>query len=171
MLHHALAVAMIFLCYLCSLFTFGITILITSDFSDMFLNLGKFIRDMNFKRHKSVSDLVFVCVMLTWGYLRGVVVCGCLMLGCFKVFYSLFTHDTTFFNPIVQSFVFDFKWYYMIKIALISTLVLLNLYWMYIIMQIAYNRVVRKDKNFTNTQHGEKFNKKYIDSKEGDKNK
>ena len=171
MLHHALAVVMIFLCYLCSLFTFGITILITSDFSDMFLNMAKFVRDVNFMRHTKLGDYLFVCVLATWGYLRGVVICGCLMLGCIKVLYSLMTHDMTNFNPIVASFIFDFKWYYVIKISLVTILVLLNLYWMYIIMQISYNRIIRKDKNFTNTTHGEKFNKKYIDAKEGTKNK
>lgn len=156
MLHHCLAVALIVLCYLSSLFTFGITILLTSDFSDIFLDLTKFIRDTSVLVKYKVADYSFAIMVLSWLYLRGFVISGCLLFGSFVNFYGLIMKDPSYFNPVALAFVYKFKFYYIVKLSLISILIVLNLYWTMVMLKITYNRVVYKDTNFTNHEHGEK---------------
>lgn len=157
MLHHLLAVFMTFLSYLAMLFPFGITVFLTSDITDAFLNLTKVSRDLKF--YKSFSDYAFATVILSWGFFRGVVMCTCIISSCIirlLEIAGLRSHEEW---TVGHKISLELLPYYMIVIVLLLALAVLNLYWIYIIVTIAYNRVVKKDTNLTNVQHGEKSKK------------
>lgn len=156
MLHHLLATFMIILCYLTGLFTYGITILIIADLTDMPLNFSKFCRDMKVFSGKWAIDVLFLVILFSWLYFRGFVITYCVMKGCFTVAYYIYTRKGDWFNPIARQFIHEFFYYYMAKIFMILILVVLNMYWCYLIVTLAVNRIFKKDTQFTNKQWGEK---------------
>lgn len=162
-LHHLITVAMIMLCYLCGFFPFGLTVLICSDVSDLVLSFCKFTRDMGIGREYRLSDIAFSVLVVVWTYLRVFVMAGCVLFGCGKASYMMATNQMEIFNkPCKQFFQEKYAYYYQVKVFLILLLCLLNLYWTFLIMKIAFNRVFKKDTNFAIQSHGEKMQAKTV---------
>lgn len=158
-LHHVITVAMIMLCYLCGFFPFGLTVLICSDVSDIVLAFCKFTRDMGIGRRFQLSDFAFGFLVVVWIYLRVFVMTCCVLFGCGKASYMMASNKLDFFNHTSRQFFREkYIYYYQVKVFLILLLCLLNLYWSFLILKIAYNRVINKDIKFAITSHGEKMN-------------
>lgn len=155
-LHHILATIMIFLCYISNTFPFGVTILFVADFTDLPLNFTKFSRDMKFLPKTKFVDILFVWTISSWIYFRGVVMGACVMKGCFTAIYHIAINDTEWFNPVGRATIFSLLPHFIAKTGMEMILVALNMYWIYLLVMVAYNRVVNKDSNFTNKNWGEK---------------
>lgn len=159
MLHHFLAVSLITVCYLASLYSLGITILLIADITDFFLSVAKFVRDTRIGHQYRAADLAFLLIVVSWSYLRGVVMSGCIISGCVMAGYRVAIGDLSWTNTVSRAFVVDHPVYCWLPFLLVSILCVLNFYWIFIIFHIAFRRLFKKDTNFTNTEHGEKLYK------------
>lgn len=155
-LHHCLAIIMIFLCYISNTFPFGVTILFVADFTDMPLNMAKFSRDMKILPKTHIREIIFGWTVVSWLYFRGVVMGFCVMKGCFTAMYHIFTYDKAWFNKIARETIFPLLPHFIAKTGMEIILLLLNFYWIYLLLKIAYNRIVNNDTNFANKNWGEK---------------
>ena len=159
-LHHLITVAMIMLCYLCSFFPFGLTVLISCDISDFILSFSKFVRDIGIGKNHYLQEISFVFLVASWLYTRFFVMTFCVLSACGTATYMIFTDQLEFFNKPCQVFFKEkYAYYYQVKVFLIFLLCILNLYWTGLILRIAYNRVIKKDTNFAIQSHGEKLRK------------
>lgn len=157
LLHHMITIAMISMSYLCGFFPFGVTVLVCCDLSDFFMALCKFIRDIGFGKGTGFIEAMFGVMVCSWIYTRFYVMGFCMLSGLGKVNYMIMTDQFEFFNKPCQLFFREkYAYYYQVKVFLIFLLCLLNMWWIYLIMKIAFNRVFKDDKNFSVKEYGEK---------------
>lgn len=160
MLHHYLATVMVLLAFLSGFHATGVLVLIVSDLTDTFLNWGKFFRTTGLPFEplaRRLTDFSFVMTFISWILLRGIVLPRCVSLSCFGFLNALLGIEKDSLNPIAQLFISPrFAAFFAIKIGLFVVLILMNYYWVYLIVVIAYNRLTDKEKTFANSQWAEK---------------
>lgn len=157
MLHHFLATVLVALCYYCSFFSYGVTILVASDITDILLDFGKSNRDLKFIPSSTFETCLYLIMVVAWFFLRMYIVPVCLVYSSLLLAYNLYYRNYDYFNKYSRLFVDDFFELYLVKIFLLGILVILNIYWSYLILRIGYNRLFKKDLNFTNVGHGETY--------------
>jgi hypothetical protein len=83
LVHHFATVLSILFCYFTNFEEFGPFILIASDISDAFLNIGKVVRDVtDFKGVR--ADIMFGVAMSTWFVSRNMFLMSCFAGGSLK---------------------------------------------------------------------------------------
>lgn len=157
MLHHILAVGLTICCYTSGYFNYGISFLLVSDLSDFWLNAGKANRDLFFNG-PWLTDLFFVPVLASWGYFRGYFIPWCVLGSCYKALWNYSMKNVEVWEHAAlrdnASIIVPF---YTVKVILLSVLGLLNLYWVSIIIKMAFARIFLKRKSYANVTHGDKL--------------
>lgn len=160
MLHHILAVGLIILCYTSGFFNYGISFLMIADGTDFFLNIAKAERDLvifqigNFR----IIDILFAGLALSWTWFRAVVLPGCVLRSCYIALWKIIKGEMGYFeHPAVRHYLPRFVAFYALKVLLLSILGILNFYWVFIILKIAFGRVFLKRKSYANTTHGDEL--------------
>lgn len=156
MLHHLLAVGLTICSYTLGAFNYGISFLLVSDLSDFWLNAGKVIRDLF--NGSLLTDLFFLPILASWGYFRGYFIPWCVLGSCYKALWIYSTKNIVVFElpALVENSNLLAPFYFMIVI-LLSILGLLNLYWVSIIIKMAFARIFLKRKSYANVNHGDKL--------------
>ena len=150
---------MISLSYLCAFYPFGMTVLLVSDISDCLLDCGKFVRDCGIKKFH-LLEVIFVTLVFVWNYTRILVLNFCVLKACVKASYMIFTGRLDYFPwPVSHVLSLKYGYYYQVKVFLIFLLCLLNVWWSYLLVRIAYNKILRKDVSYAIHAHGEKGKK------------
>lgn len=130
--HHAVTMALIFLSYRFHFAAMGLAVFITMDVSDFFLAASKILNYM----HSPFTGPFFLVFMAVWIYLRHYL--------NLRILYSVLTEFATV-GP------FDLNWETQqykcwilqgITFALLLALQLVNAYWLFLILRIAYRYVV-----------------------------
>lgn len=65
--HHVITIMLIFLSFYCRHLMFGIPVLLTHDFNDVFLASSRFFRESRFS---ALASVLFLTMMISWGYTR-----------------------------------------------------------------------------------------------------
>ncbi|KAF2026475.1 longevity assurance proteins LAG1/LAC1 [Setomelanomma holmii] len=133
--HHIITIALIWCSYRFHFTYMGIAVYITHDISDFFLATSKC---LNYIDAPFVGPYFFV-FMLVWGYLRHYI--------NLKLLYSILTDFTTVgpyeLNWDTQQYKCWISQY--ISFTLLALLQLVNLFWFFFILRIAYRFIVYKD--------------------------
>lgn len=130
--HHVVTIMLIFLSFYCRHLMFGIPVILTHDFNDIFLNAARFLRESLYPGSASVF---FLIMMVSWVYTRIWVYCRHIIWGL--VYNALNLTEFTRRYLFMQVFFIP---------ALIG-LLLLNLFWGFQIIRVFVWRFVKKDKN------------------------
>ena len=130
--HHLVTVMLIFLSFYTRHLMFGIPILLTHDFNDIFLNACRFWRESLFPTSASVA---FMIMMISWFYTR-------IFMYAKYVLYGLL------FNMLhLSEFVRRFFFVQLFFVPALLALFILNLFWFFQIFRVFVWRFVKKDKN------------------------
>lgn len=130
--HHLVTVMLIFLSFYTRHLMFGIPILLTHDFNDIFLNAARFWRESVFPTSSSVA---FMIMMISWFYTR-------IFLYSKYILYGLL-YNVLHLNEFVRRFFFVQLFFIPALLALFG----LNLFWFFQIFRVFVWRFVKKDKN------------------------
>jgi len=156
-MHHCLSITMIIYSYSSSTFPFCITILFMSDISDFWLTLARFLRDMKpFVFNWLVETAVFAVTMSFWLYSRVLVVCYCTMRGAIVGYWRIITEQSSLFASQYMYLVYSVCAHFLYILILLSILSGLILYWTFMILEMAYHRIYKKEENFAIRRWGEK---------------
>ncbi|KAH7068419.1 TLC domain-containing protein [Paraphoma chrysanthemicola] len=133
--HHIITIALIWCSYRFHFAYMGIAVYITHDISDFFLATSKC---LNYVDAPFVGPYFFL-FMVIWGYLRHYI--------NLKLLYSILTDFTTVgpyeLNWVTQQYKCWISQY--ISFTLLALLQLVNLFWFFFILRIAYRFIVYKD--------------------------
>lgn len=77
-LHHIATVSAIFMSYFGNQIPGGITVLVAHNVGDIFINLGKFTRDLKLLSSRG-SDLLFVTLFTSWFVPRVLLISSCVL--------------------------------------------------------------------------------------------
>lgn len=161
MLHHILAVGLIVLCYTSGFFNYGITFLMIADGTDFFLNLAKVCRDLKlFQPYDAkIVDCVFLMMIASWAWFRAYVLPWCVLRSCYIALFKVLQGEEKqfFHHPAISKFISTLVVAYAMKVLLLSILGVLNFYWVFIMLKMAYGRVFLQRKSYPNTTHGDEL--------------
>lgn len=117
--HHVVTIMLIFLSFYCRHLMFGIPVLLTHDFNDIFLASSRFLRESRFTNTASV---LFLIMMASWGYTRLYVYYRHIVWGVFWAAFNLteFTRRylfmQVFFIPgLLGLFILNILWFFQIN--------------------------------------------------------
>lgn len=130
--HHLVTILMIFLSYVTGHQRYGVTVLLTHDLNDVFLNLSRFLRESVFPQFAS---FFFLMLAGTWLYSR-------IYLFAKYVLFGLYFNAVNL-QPLIHRFIFLHYFY----VPALVSLFVLNLFWLFQIVRIFLFRFVKKDKN------------------------
>ena len=159
-LHHCLAQILCIFCYSTSVFQFGIALLFVSDLSDTFMTSVRFLRDMKFQVPLisiSTFETIIFCIMLFfWTYSRVGVAAYCLFKGAVVGLYHGLNGDAAWFASPNLNQLLHLAPYFLSILVLLLPLICLNLYWTFMVLEIAYHRIFSEEQNFAIRRWGEK---------------
>jgi hypothetical protein len=156
-LHHLCAMAAILFSYYTNQIGFGATILLIHDYGDVFLNLGKFWRDMRILPHMPwIIDIEYVLIFVSWFFPRVVLVSGCVLpAGIYYRHFEVVSND-----PKRIELAKKMQYVDTLQIFLVFVIMLLNFYWSCIIIKTGYNKFCsKKNSTFVIESLGEKSEK------------
>lgn len=130
--HHLMTILMIFLSYVTGHQRYGVTVLLTHDLNDVFLNLSRFLRESVFPQFAS---LFFLMLAGTWLYSR-------IYIFARYILYGLY-YNAVNLQPLIRRFIFLHYFY----VPALVSLFVLNLFWLFQIVRVFLFRFVKKDKN------------------------
>ena len=130
--HHMVTMMMIFLSYMTGHQMYGITVLLTHDLNDIFLNLSRLLRESVFPQFAS---FFFIILAGTWLYTR-------IYIFSKYVLYGLI-YNVLNLPPLIHRFLFLHYFF----IPALFALFVLNLFWLFQIIRVFLFRFVKKDKN------------------------
>lgn len=123
-LHHICAITAILFSYFTNMVAFGATVLLIHDYGDIFLNLGKFMRDLKLSPGWVVDSIYFV-LLLTWSIPRCFIISGCVLpAGFYTRQYNL---------PLAEESLMTIRhmmaWVDLLQIFFVFVIMLLNAWW------------------------------------------
>lgn len=130
--HHTVTIMLIFLSFYCRHLMFGIPVLLTHDFNDIFLNASRFLRESLFP---GWASFFFLIMMVSWVYTRIWVYSRHVIWG---VAYGALN---------LTEFTRRFLFMQVFFIPALLGLLILNLFWAFQIFRVFLWRFVKKDKN------------------------
>lgn len=154
-LHHFCAMAAIIFSYYTNQVPFGATILLAHDYGDIFLNLGKFLKDTKVVPQKIsfIVDIVFVNIFVWWFFPRVVFISACVLPA--GVYYRHFNHT---FDPELTALRDSKALVDALQIFMVFVIMLLNLWWSWVILNIGLQRLKAKNgSEFVVYVQGEKY--------------
>jgi hypothetical protein len=154
-LHHVCAMSAILFSYFTNQVAFGATILLIHDYGDIFLNLGKFLKDTKLTPPKMsfLVDIVYVLLFLTWFFPRVVLISGCVLPA--GIYYRHF--DLKLESPGLKNLADLTTYVDALQIAMVFVIMVLNCYWSFVIIYIGVQRVkAKKGADFVVYSQGEK---------------
>jgi hypothetical protein len=128
LLHHTLTIKLVFLSFFMRHLVFGIPVLLTHDFNDIFLNASRFFRET---RYKSFASFLFVLLMVSWFYSR---IYSFMVEVIFGVYYQT-VYEAEFINKYLYTHLFYGP--------ALSLLYILNVYWGFQILKVAFIRLYK----------------------------
>lgn len=129
--HHVVTIMLIFLSFYCRHLMFGIPVLLTHDFNDIFLNGSRFLRESQYTGSASVLVLI---MLVSWFYTR-------IWIYCKHIGYGLL-YNALNLTPFTRRFLFMQVFF----IPALLGLLLLNLLWFFQIVRVCLWRFIKKDK-------------------------
>lgn len=149
-LHHLCAMSAIIFSYFTNQVAFGATILLIHDYGDIFLNLGKFLRDI--KMMLPLVDIIYLCLFVFWFVPRVYMIVTCVLPA--GIYYRHFDHR---FDPANTNLREQMTLVDSLQIFMVFVIMLLNLYWSYVIVYIGVMRLkANKAAEFVVFSQGEK---------------
>ena len=130
--HHLVTVMLIFLSFYCRHVMFGITVILTHDINDVFLNYCRFLRESVYEKGAS---FFFMITLISWIYTRMYIFARRVIFGILSVLVNLPSD--------IRKYVFL---HYFFCFGLI-TLFILNIFWTFQLLRVFVWRFVKKDKN------------------------
>lgn len=127
--HHFLTIGLIFLSFFMRHLVYGIPILLTHDFNDIFLCSSRFFRET---RYPTLASFLFVLLMISWIYTRIYTYMAEVLYG---IYCNLFED-----NYFLKEFYFTHLFF---PPALVLLLII-NIYWGFQIIRVAVTRFVKK---------------------------
>lgn len=131
-LHHIVAVFLIFFSYLTNQVPVGILVLTTHDPCDIGLYGSRFYNDRKNKKD-IILTFIYGSFTLAWMYLRLFVFPKCVVGQALYAFFTQYIHNPDLMYSI-----------YLYMVTMMSSLVILHLYWFTIIIRIVIQMVVGK---------------------------
>jgi len=155
-LHHFCAMSAIFFSYFTNQVAFGSTILLIHDYGDIFLNLGKFLKDTKITPPKFswLVDIVFVLLFVTWFFPRVVLICGCVLSA------GIYHRQINFILEDPRLAILDSHMRIVdaLQIFMVTVIMILNAYWSYVILNVGIHRIkAKKGQEFVVYTQGEKY--------------
>lgn len=152
-LHHLCAMSAIIFSYFTNQVAFGATILLIHDYGDIFLNLGKFLKDTKLvpSKFSFLVDLVYILIFLSWFGPRVFLTATCVLPA--GVYYRHFDHKV---SPHLEPLRELMHFVDILQIFLVFVIMLLNFYWSYVIVYIGIQRIKSKKADFVVYSQGEK---------------
>jgi hypothetical protein len=147
-LHHVVTTSTTTFAYFVNFEEYALFTLLSHDVSDSILSFAKFARDM------SMSDLVtsamFGILIVSWAVSRLVLAPQCYWIGTQRL---LYWKDP--YGPEYQAAWDSVK--YAVNLVCVKTLllILLNMIWLYWLLQVAYKRTFKGEKGFSSVHEGE----------------
>lgn len=130
--HHTVTIMLIFLSFYCRHLMFGIPVILTHDFNDIFLCGSRFLRESKFV---GSASFLFLIMMVSWFYTR-------IFVYSRHIVYGLF------FNAMnMTEYIRRYLFMQVFFIPALLGLLLLNLFWFFQIFRVFVWRFVKKDKN------------------------
>lgn len=126
-IHHIVASVLIAFSYYHNVFRIGGILLALHDVNDVFLEGSKL---CNYSKENKLSNFLFAFLLLSWIVTR-------ITLYPIKVIFSVY-------SEVFGIIPFDESWYYQVWalfLILLSTILLLNIFWFFLICRIAWNAV------------------------------
>lgn len=154
-LHHFCAMSAIFFSYFTNQVGFGSTILIAHDYGDVFLNFGKFLKDTKVvpPRVSWIVDVVFVVIFVSWFFPRVVLISSCVLPA--GIYYRHFNHK---YNKNYEALRDAMTFVDALQILMVFVIMLLNLYWSWVILNMGYHRIkAKKGQEYVVYVQGEKY--------------
>lgn len=142
--HHFLTILLIALSFFNMHIKFGIPVLLTHDFCDIALNLG---RVCKYTKYKHMSTFFYVILLISWTYGRLYIFTTNIINGMLHCLY------------VPQEWMTKFFFLHVIYIPAVFSLFCLNVYWLIQILNIGYLQLFKKD-----------FNIAYLETKKEDSN-
>lgn len=130
--HHVVTIMLIFLSFYCRHLMFGIPVILTHDFNDIFLNAARFLRESLFP---GAASFFFLVMLISWIYTR-------LWIYCRHVIWGL-VYNALNLTEFTRRYLFMQVFF----IPALIGLLLLNLFWAFQIVRVFVWRFVKKDKN------------------------
>ena len=152
-LHHICAISAIFFSYYTNQIAFGATILLIHDYGDIFLNLGKTVRDQKIlPSYPWILDGIYVLLFVTWFVPRVVLINLCVLpAGIYTRQFALKLED-----PMLDKLRLDMTLVDGVQIFMVFVIMLLNTYWSYVIARSGYNKLMKKGQGYVIHTQGEK---------------
>lgn len=129
--HHVVTIMLIFLSFYCRHLMFGIPVLLTHDFNDIFLSLSRFLRE---SIHSEWASAAFLIMMCSWFYTR-------IWVYCKHIVYGL-VYNALNLTEFTRRFLFMQVFF----IPALLGLLVLNCLWFFQISRVFVWRFVKKDK-------------------------
>jgi TLC domain len=140
-LHHICAITAILFSYFTNQVAFGAVVLLIHDYGDVFLNLGKFVRDFKFAPNWMLN-VIFMLLLLTWMVPRCFMICFCVLpAGIYTRHFNPQLNDDRFTSLQDMMFYVD-----LLQIFFVIVIMLLNAWWSWFILRTAYLRYFAANK-------------------------
>lgn len=147
-LHHVVTTSTTTFAYMSNFEEYALFTLLSHDISDSILNLAKFCRDMSLP--DSLCNPVFLLLILSWFFSRLVLAPQCYWIGSQRL---LYWKDP--YGPEYQGAWDAVKYAVNLVSAKTLLLILLNMIWLYWLLQMGYKRI-KGEKGFTSVHEGER---------------
>lgn len=129
--HHVVTIMLIFLSFYCRHLMFGIPVLLTHDFNDIFLESSRFLRE---SKYPNVASVLFLIMMVSWFYTR-------LWVYSKHILYGLVYNALN-----LTEFTRQFFFMQVFFIPALIGLFILNCFWFFQITRVFLWRFIKKDK-------------------------
>ncbi len=129
--HHVVTIMLIFLSFYCRHLMFGIPVLLTHDFNDIFLESSRFFRE---SKYPHMTSVLFLIMMTSWFYTRIWIYSKYVLYG---LVYNVFN---------LTEFTRQFLFMQVFYIPALIGLFVLNCFWFFQISRVFVWRFVKKDK-------------------------
>jgi len=151
-LHHVVTTSTTTFAYFANFEEYALFTLLSHDISDSILNLAKFCRDMGMS--ETVTSPLFMVLISSWTVTRLILAPQCYWIGTQRL---LYWKDP--YGPEYQGVWDAVK--YAVNLVCVKTLllILLNMIWLYWLLQVAYKRM-NGEKGFTSIHEGERIHQK-----------
>jgi hypothetical protein len=145
-IHHFATILAILHSYFTNFEEYGVLVLVMSDVSDTFLNMGKQCRDLRiFSGWK--LDAAYVVMVVVWISARNLCIPICFTQGVFK--YITFA-PTIFLNEPAKMQMFDaVRFGLHVVFSSVYAISLLNMYWTHMILNLIVQKILKKSNSYT----------------------
>lgn len=130
--HHIVTIMLIFLSFFTRHLMFGIPVMLTHDFNDIFLNMSRFLRE---SLYPGSASFAFLIMFISWFYTR------------IYIYLKYVVYGLAFGILNMNSYIRRFLFVQVFFVPALISLLVLNLFWFFQIFRVFVWRFVKKDKN------------------------